>query len=72
MATETGILHQLRKGNPGAGFEPVNEAAVCQYMKRITPEKLTRSLRDGVFEMTVPEDVRVRAHRAVQRMIEIG
>jgi len=72
VATETGILHQLRKGNPGAQFEAINEYAVCQYMKRITPAKLTRSLREGVFEVTVPEDVRVRAARAVQRMVEIA
>src|SRR5206468_2208456 len=70
-APRTGILHQLRKGNPAATFEAVNEYAVCQYMKRITPPKLLRSLREGVFEVTVPEDVRVRAARAVQRMVEI-
>ncbi len=72
VATETGILHQLRRGNPDAVFEPIDEYAVCQYMKRITPAKLLRSLREGVFEVTVPEVVRRRALRAVQRMIEIG
>jgi quinolinate synthase len=72
VATETGILHQLRKGNPDAEFEAINEYAVCQYMKTITPAKLLRSLRDGVFEVTVPEDTRVRAYRAVQRMVEIS
>jgi quinolinate synthase len=72
VATETGILHQLRKGNPDKVFEPVNEYAVCQYMKRITPAKLLRSLREGVFEVTVPEGIRVRAARAVERMISIG
>jgi quinolinate synthase len=72
VATETGILHQLRKANPGRVFEPVNEDAVCRYMKTITPEKLLTSLREGVFEVTVPEDVRVRAARAVERMIELG
>jgi quinolinate synthase len=72
VATETGILHQLRKGNPDKVFEPINELAVCQYMKTITPAKLLRSLREGVFEVTVPEDIRIKAHRAVQRMIEIG
>jgi quinolinate synthase len=72
VATETGILHQLRKQNPGKEFEAVNEYAVCAYMKTITPTRLLRSLREGVFEITVPEDVRERAFRAVQRMIEIG
>jgi quinolinate synthase len=71
VATETGILHQLRKGNPGARFEAVNEYAVCQYMKTITPAKLLRSLREGVFEVTVPDDIQIRAHRAVERMIEV-
>jgi quinolinate synthase len=72
VATETGILHQLRKANPGKIFEPINEDAVCKYMKAITPANLLRSLRDGVYEIDVPEDVRVRAARAVERMIEIG
>ena len=72
VATETGILYQLRKGNPDKVFEPINEDAVCKYMKTITPEKLTRSLQDMVFEVTVPEDIRVRAARAVERMIELG
>src|SRR5262245_29218447 len=72
VATETGILHQLAKQNPGKTFEPVNEYAVCAYMKTITPARLLRSLREGVFEIIVPEDVRERAFLAVQRMIEIG
>jgi quinolinate synthase len=72
VATETGILHQLRKANPAKTFDPINEDAVCRFMKTITPEKLLRSLRDMVFEVTVPEDIRIRAARAVERMIELG
>jgi quinolinate synthase len=72
VATETGILHQLRKAAPDKVFEPVNEYAVCRYMKTITPEKLLRSLRDMVFEITVPQDIAERAKRAVERMIEIA
>src|SRR5437867_1377815 len=72
VATETGILHQLRKANPDKDFQAVNELAICQYMKRITPAKLLRSLREGVFEVTVPEPIRRRAARAVQRMVDIA
>jgi quinolinate synthase len=72
VATETGILHQLRKHNPGKVFEPVNEYAVCRYMKTITPEKLLRSLQDMVHEIIVPGDIRERAANAVHRMIELG
>jgi quinolinate synthase len=72
VATETGILHQLHKANPDKEFLPVNEDAVCRFMKTITPAKLLTSLEEMVFEVTVPEDIRVRAERAVQRMIELG
>ncbi len=72
VATETGMLHQLRKANPLVIFEPVNRAAVCKYMKMITPEKLLRSLRTMTDEVTVPADVAERARRSVERMIAIG
>jgi quinolinate synthase len=72
VATETGILHQLRRTAPGRTFDPVDEDAVCRFMKTITPDKLLRSLREGVFEITVPEEIAVRARRAVKRMIELG
>ncbi len=72
VATEVGILHQLRKVNQGTAFEPVSADAVCRFMKMITPAKLLASLRDGVHEVHVEEDVRRRAERAVQRMIAIG
>jgi quinolinate synthase len=72
VATETGMLHQLRQANPRTVFEPVNSRAVCPYMKMTTPEKLLRSLRDGVDEVTVEPAVAARARRAVERMIAIG
>jgi len=72
VATETGMLHQLNKANPMVLFEPVNRAAVCKYMKMITPAKLLRSLREGRDEVTVPFDVAERARASVERMIAIG
>jgi len=72
VATETGILHQLRKANPLVIFEPVNRAAVCKYMKMNTPEKLLEALRTGRDEVTVPRDIADRARLSVERMIAIG
>lgn len=72
VATETGMLHQLRSANPGTDFNPVNDRAVCRYMKMITAEKLLRSLRAGVVEVDVPGEVSVRARTAVERMVAIG
>jgi quinolinate synthase len=72
VATETGMLHQLRKANPLVIFEPINRAAVCKYMKMITPEKLPMSLREGRDEVTVPFDIAQRARQSVERMIALG
>ena len=72
VATETGMLHQLRKANPLVIFEPVNRAAVCKYMKMNTPEKLLEALRTGRDEVTVPQEIADRARLSVERMISIG
>jgi quinolinate synthase len=72
VATEVGMLHQLRRAAPDVRFTAVNERASCRYMKMITPAALLRSLRHGVDEVTVAPDIAERAHGAVQRMIEIG
>jgi len=72
VATETGMLHQLRKANAAVSWEPVNEHAVCPYMKMTTPETLLRCLRDGTHEVFVEPDVANRARRAVEAMLTVG
>ena len=72
VATEIGILHQLKALNPRTKFIPMNPKASCKYMKMITPEKLLRTLRDGVFEIDVPSDIAEKARASVERMIAIG
>ena len=72
VATETGMLHQLRKANAAVSWEPVNEHAVCPYMKMTTPETLLRCLRDGAPEVFVEPDVANRARRAVEAMLTVG
>jgi quinolinate synthase len=72
VATETGMLHQLRQANPSVSWEPVNPDAVCRFMKMITPDTLLRCLRDGTHEVRVAPDVADRARRAVRAMIAVG
>ncbi len=72
VATETGILHRMRKQNPDKTFLPVKEDAVCQYMKTITLEKVANSLRNMVYEIRVPQDVADRSRRAIGRMLELA
>ena len=72
VATEIGMLHQLRAANTETSFQPVNSRAECRYMKMITPDKLLRSLRDGTSEVDVPSGIADAARESVRRMIEIG
>ena len=72
VATETGILHRMKKENPDKTFLPVKDDAVCQYMKTITLEKVYRSLRDMVYEIKVPKDTADKARLSIQRMLELA
>jgi quinolinate synthase len=72
VATEIGMLHQLRRAAPEIDFRAVNERASCRYMKMITPAALLRSLREGRDEVHVDARTAARARGAVRRMIEIG
>jgi quinolinate synthase len=72
VATEVGMLHQLRRAAPEVDFRAVNERASCRYMKMITPEALLRALRTGTDEVHVDPALAARGRAAVQRMIEIG
>ena len=72
VATETGILHGLRKQEPAKTFHAVAESMVCRFMKMITLEKVRRSLAEDVFEVTVPADVSARARLPIERMLAIA
>ncbi len=72
VATEVGIIHRLRKENPDKVFIAASEQAVCPRMKLITLEKVLESLESLSPVVKVPESIRVRAIKAVDRMLEIG
>ena len=72
VATETGMLHPLRRAAPDIEFIAANEAAHCAYMKMITLPKLRDALRDDVYEVKVPEEVAAAARVPIERMVAIG
>jgi quinolinate synthase len=76
VATEEGILHQMRKAAPGKELIPAppDESCACNtcpHMKLNTLEKLYLCLRDLAPEIRVEEGVRLRAKRAIDRMLEM-
>jgi quinolinate synthase len=72
IATELGLLHRLRKENPGKTFIPATSFAVCPNMKMNTLGSIIRALENNEHVITIPEDIRLKAKRALDRMLEAG
>ncbi len=71
VGTEIGILHRLRTENPGKIFHPVDTSTICPNMKKITLDKVRDCLRDMSPRVTVPEEIAVRARRAIDAMLAL-
>ena len=79
IATEAGILHQMRKAVPGKTFIPVptrenNTCACseCPYMKLTTLEKLYTCLKNESSEVTLDEKLRVKALAPINKMLSLS
>ncbi len=77
VATEAGILHQMIKASPEKTFIPAppNNACACNecpHMKLNTLEKLYLCLKHEVPELVLNEEVRLKALKPIQRMLEIS
>jgi len=72
VGTEIGLVYRLRKENPDKRFHLASEAAICPNMKQIDLEKILWSLQDLDHEVSVSPDVRDRALKAVNRMVEVA
>ena len=74
MATECGLSSTIKNeyAQRGEDLELVGPCNLCPYMKTVTLRNLRDSLRDGKPEILVPEHVRVKAYRALERMFELG
>jgi len=72
VGTESGIIHRLKKENPGKKFIPVSNQAICPRMKLTTLESILWSLQEMAHEIKVAEEIRIKAKTAVDRMMSIG
>ncbi|HEY5133916.1 MAG TPA: quinolinate synthase NadA [Candidatus Krumholzibacteriaceae bacterium] len=71
VGTEAGMVYRLQKKFPDRVFVPASERAVCPNMKKISLEKVARSLETLTPVITVEPGIANRARRAIRRMIEI-
>jgi quinolinate synthase len=78
VATESGILHQMKKENPEKVFIPAPPIDAscgcndCKFMKLITLKKIYDSLKDEIPEIIIDENIRIKAEKSVLRMLEIS
>jgi quinolinate synthase len=70
IVTECGLSDRLLLEVPGKRF--FKSCKLCAYMKMITLEGTRDAIRDLAPEIEVPEDVRIRAARALERMLELS
>jgi quinolinate synthase len=71
IGTESGILYPMTKQNPGKRFYPASDQMICPNMKKITPADVCQSLETLTPRISVPEDIRIRALDAVNRMLAV-
>ncbi len=71
IGTEVGIIHRLKKENPGKEFIPAYDGAICPNMKLNTVERVYLALKEERYPVTVPKSVAKKARRALERMVSI-
>ena len=71
VATENGLLHALQKQNPGKKFYAASPQMICQDMKKTGLQEILDALTSESPVVKVPEETRIRAYKAVERMLEV-
>jgi quinolinate synthase len=72
IGTEMGVIHQLKKQNPGKTFIPASDNLICETMKCITLEDIWRALIEMKHVIKVPEETGIPAKNALDRMLAVS
>jgi quinolinate synthase len=71
IGTEMGLLHRLHKENPQKIFYLLSPSLICANMKRTRLETVIETMKLKKNRITVPEDIRLKAKRALDRMLAV-
>ncbi len=71
IGTETGLLYKLGKDNPGKSFYPLRKDMVCPNMKKTSLNSVLNALETMTYKIKVPEEIRIPAKKALDRMLEV-
>jgi quinolinate synthase len=72
VGTEIGMIHKLKKAAPHINFVPASERFVCPNMKKTDLDKVHNALEQNVHAVKVPEDIAVKARKALSKMLELS
>ena len=72
IGTEEGILHGLRQENPDKSFYLISNSQICTDMKKTTLKEVAQTMELRQNIVTVPEEVRLKAKQAVDRMLAVS
>ncbi len=71
IGTEEGLLHRLKKDSPDKKFYVLNREMVCPNMKKTKLQSVLTAMEKMQYVIKVPEEIRVKAKKALDRMLEI-
>jgi len=71
IGTEIGLVNQIIAKYPAGKIYPLFDKAICATQKLITLPYLCRAIENEQVEITLSEEIRIKAHSALQRMVEI-
>jgi len=69
IGTEEGICYRMKKENPDKVFYALDPPVICPDMKKTNLMSVWRALTEGSHEITVPDEISVRARQAIEGMI---
>lgn len=71
VGTEIGLIYRLKKENPDKVFHPLRKDMICPNMKKTTLNSVLRALKEMKNIIKAPENIRIPAKRALDRMLEV-
>jgi quinolinate synthase len=72
IGTEMGVMYKLKKDNPDKVFYLMAPGLVCPNMKKTSLKSIYTSLLEMKYNIELDEDIRIRASKALERMLEVG
>lgn len=78
VATEPGIIHQMKKANPGKRYIPAPPVdstcgcSECSFMKLVTVKKILNCIKNETPEIVIDRDILMKAQKPIRRMMEIS